>query len=226
MKTLIDPRQADTHNPMTGLLLGLPGGSEAQPLTGVSQLDAFRWISIPLSMILGLGITRLLASMVAVFRSRTHAKLDWLPLVWAACIFMQHLQFWWAIIELASPTATWTVGAFILLVCLTLLLYVSAALVLPNIELKEGESLASSFQLDGRWALGSLSAYFGLALLADWLFWGAELGTVDTASILPLIALPLLYLCIRTRKLQVIVTLAYVFASTLSAWLLSPSSYS
>jgi hypothetical protein len=34
-------------------------------------------------MILGLGITRLLSSVVEVFRSRHRAELDWVPFVWS-----------------------------------------------------------------------------------------------------------------------------------------------
>jgi len=189
-------------------------------------LDAFRWVSIPLSMILGLGVTRLLASMVAMFRSRTRAKLDVIPLAWAACIFIHHLQFWWAIIELPSLITTWTVASFLLLVCLTLLLYVSAALVLPPTELAQGEELASSFQMDGRWALGSLSAYSALAFMADWLLWGADRVTASVWILLPVIALPLIFLRVRTRKLQAAVTATYLVSILASSWLLSPASYS
>jgi hypothetical protein len=189
-------------------------------------VDAFRWISVALSMILGLGVTRLLASMVVVFRSRNHATLDWVPIVWAACIFVQHLQFWWAIIELPTLIHTWTLGTFSILVSLTLLLYVSAALVLPHNELGRGESLLTSFQQDGRWALASLSAYFVVALVADMKFWGATLDKADVASLVSLTALPLGYLCLRSRRLQAIVTVAYAAACVLSAWLLSPSAYS
>ena len=137
-------------------------------------MDSFRWIAVALSMILGLGVTRLLSAFVAVFRSRRHSKLDWIPLAWAGCIFLWQLQFWWAIIELPGLIRVWTLGSFLTLVCLTLLLFVSAALVLPSSELAEKDSLAASFDRDGRWSLVSLSAYFVLAVVADWVFWNVS----------------------------------------------------
>ena len=70
-------------------------------------MDSFRWIAVALSMILGLGVTRLLSAFVAVFRSRKHSKLDWIPLAWAGCIFLWQLQFWWAIIELPGLIRVW-----------------------------------------------------------------------------------------------------------------------
>jgi hypothetical protein len=47
-------------------------------------MDTFRWVAVGLSMILGLGVTRLLTSAVSVIRSRHHAEVHWMPLVWAA----------------------------------------------------------------------------------------------------------------------------------------------
>ena len=107
-------------------------------------MDSFRWIAVALSMILGLGITRLLASFVAVFRSRNRSRLDWIPLAWAFCIFIFHLQFWWAINELPGLVHIWTLSTFLALVGLTLLLFISAALILPYDELEEEESLLSA----------------------------------------------------------------------------------
>ena len=188
-------------------------------------MDSFRWIAVVLSMILGLGITRLLSASVAVFRSRTHSRLDWVPLVWAGCIFMWQLQFWWAIIELPALVKTWSVGYFLTLVTLTLLLFVSAALVLPPLELKDGESLQDSFERDGRWSLLSLSAYFLLALAVDWVFWHVSPFSNGGGLLVPLMILPLVFLWTKSRRVQEAITLLYVPISTWAASVLSPASY-
>lgn len=113
------------------------------------EVNSFRWISVALSLILGFGITWLLSAAVAMFRSRTLARLDWIPLVWAACVFFWQLQYWWAVIELPRLVSTWHLGQFMILVALALLLFVTAALVLPPTQLAEGENLAESFKRDG-----------------------------------------------------------------------------
>ena len=102
-------------------------------------------------MIVGLGVTRLLTSGVAVFRSRGSARLDWVPIAWAACVFIWQIQYWWAIIELADLHETWTLGDFLILLGLALLLFIAAALVLPHSELLDGSDLGESFKRDGRW---------------------------------------------------------------------------
>ena len=165
-------------------------------------MDAFRWISVVLSMILGLAVTRLLSALVAVFRSRTRAQLDWVPLAWAGCIFLWQLQYWWAIIELPGMINAWTLGSFLLLVSLTLLLFVSAALVLPPSELKEDDTLRASFERDGRWGLVSLSAYFGLALVTDWILWDVSPFSLWGAFLMALMVLPLVCVWSRSRRVS------------------------
>ena len=188
-------------------------------------MDSFRWIAVALSMILGLGVTRLLSAVVAVFRSRHHAQLDWVPLVWTGCIFLWQLQYWWAIIELPGLIKAWTLRSFLMLVSLTLLLFVSAALVLPPSELGEEVSLRTSFERDGRWALVSLSTYFGLALVTDWLLWSLSPFSLSGAMLVLLILLPLGFVWSRSRPVQEAITILYVPLSIWAALELSPASY-
>lgn len=188
-------------------------------------MDSFRWIAVVLSMILGLGITRLLSASVAVFRSRNHSQLDWVPLAWAGCIFMWQLQFWWAIIELPALVKTWSLGYFLTLVTLTLLLFVSAALILPPLELKDGESLRNSFERDGRWSLLSLGAYFLLAVVVDSMFWHVSPFSDRGELLVLLMILPLICLWTKSRRVQEAITLLYALISIWAASVISPASY-
>ena len=188
--------------------------------------DSFRWITVVLSMILGLGITRLLSALVAMFKSRGHSRLDVMPLLWAACIFLWQLQFWWAIIELPSLVKTWTILDFLVLVSLTLFLFLAAALVVPHTELRPGESLEDSFERDGRWSLVALSAYFAAATVADSLLWRFSLLSVATVELATLAVLPLLCFRSRSPRIQQIVVAVYVLLSLWSAASMSPHQYS
>lgn len=189
------------------------------------RVDSFRWIAVALSMLLGIGVTRLLAAGVSVFRSRTHARLDWIPLVWAVCVFLWQIQFWWAIVELGSIVEVWTLDRFLLLVALALSLFVAAALVLPPNELAPGDDLRASFERDGRWALVALSLYFVLALLVDWKLWSISPWSVEGAYLAALIVLPIVAIAARRRRTQALVALAYLPLSVAAALHLSPSSY-
>jgi hypothetical protein len=188
-------------------------------------MDSFRWIAVVLSIILGLGVTRLLSSVVEVFRSRNQAHLDWIPLVWAGCIFLWQIQFWWGIIELPALIGEWTIGSFLTLVSLTLLLFISAGLVLPPSKLEKNESLRESFERDGRWALVALSVYFVGALFTDWLLWNVSPVSLWGAFLIVLTLLPLLFIWSRSRRVQAAITLVYVPLSIWAALALSRASY-
>jgi hypothetical protein len=195
------------------------------PVSTPLNTDAFRLISVALSIVLGLGITRLLGASVAVFRTRHLVALDWQPLAWAGCIFIWQLQFWWAIIELPALVGTWTLAEFLFLLALPLLLFLAAALVLPPAELPPGASLALVFATDGRWALVPLAVYFVVATIADALFWGLPFLSLAAGLNALLAALPLAFLATPGRGARAAITLAYVALTLVGAWYQSPAEY-
>lgn len=186
-------------------------------------MDSFRWISVVLSMILGLGLTRLLSTTVALFRFRRKVTGDWIPFAWAGCVFIQQLQFWWAIMELPSLVGAWTQGLFVLLVSLPLLLFLSAELILPPPGQEDRLDLLASFEHNGKWSLIALSVYFLLAFVTDVMYWGLSPFTFTGGLIMVQIALPLVVVLSHRRRVREVITAIYVpltifGASFLSRW--------
>lgn len=188
-------------------------------------MDSFQWITVTVSIVLGLGITGMLSAAVSLFRARGAIRMDWIPLVWAACIFLWQLQYWWAVIELSGLIRTWTILEFGVLLLLVLLLYVSSALVFPAQPMDRGGDLAAAFEHDGRWALIFLSAYFGVALVANVYLWQTKALTYTQALDVALMALPILYLRTRERRGRAFITSLYAALSPLAAWIASPKAY-
>jgi hypothetical protein len=190
----------------------------------MSHADAFRWISVAVSMILSLGLARLLTSAVAQFHARRHRKADWLPVAWAVMIFCQQIDFWWSLEELSTLVDRWTIGSFLILVGLVLTLFIAAALILPPSDTARIDRLRSYFEEDGRWALPLLAGFNGLALAADHLLWGEPL--VSKSSLLngAAVALPFVA-CLGNRPVQVAATLAYVATMIVGMGFLSPAAY-
>jgi hypothetical protein len=188
-------------------------------------MDSFRWISVVLSIILGLGITHLLSAAVGVFRARDRLQLDWVPLVWAGCVFIWQLQFWWGIIELQGIVPQWFLGSFLILVSLTIFLFLAASLILPPARFDENGSLRDSFEHDGRWALIALTAYNGLAIVADWVLWGVSPLSWWGALLLVLALLPLVGALNRNRRVQAAITIIYLPLSIWAALGLSRAAY-
>jgi len=189
-------------------------------------MDTFRWVAVGLSMILGLGVTRLLTSAVTVFRSRHHAEIHWIPFVWAASIFVLQVQFWWAVIELAQLIEVWTLTGFLLLLSIPLLLFAAAAMILPLKELGAGESLLSEFHRDGRWGLSCLAAYAALAAIIDFYLFDVWDPTSADLYLAGEFVLPLAFLLTpRHRRWGATMTIGYLALVLWSSWELSPKAY-
>ncbi|MGE9764663.1 hypothetical protein [Pseudomonas sp. PDM20] len=120
----------------------------------------FQWLAVVFGMLTGLGVTRLLSGVVATLRSRATSKIDWLPLIWSASLFLMLLEYWWSTYSLKSLIHVWTYNEFLRLLVSPLLLFFSAALILPVHELKAGETHQEVFESHGHWALLGFSAYY------------------------------------------------------------------
>lgn len=171
---------------------------------------SLRWLSVMISMILGLGVARLLTGLVVVFRARGSSRLDWLPLVWAANIFVVQLQYWWAVNNLPPDAPPFTFPTFIAFLLLPTLLYLAAALLLPAAAEDEPAGLYAYFQRAGRWALALLAAYLALAEAANALFFDVPLASTLTLLGLPTLLLPLVVVFARARWLRAAVTIGYL----------------
>lgn len=196
---------------------------ESEPV--MSVISAFRDIWVAPSIILSIGITRLCSDAVSLIRSRHRARMDWIPLIWAVCIFIWQIQYLWAIIELPRFVRIWTLPEFAALLSLSLALFFAAALVLPDNELERGASLEENFLLHGRWALVALSVWGCMAVLVDvWMFADALLsqGTLLMALVT---LMPLWYLAVRGRRMRALITVANLILVLWAAWIESPKAY-
>lgn len=186
-------------------------------------MDTFRWISVIVAMILGLGVTRLLLGAVAIFRARHGRTFDWLPLFWSAAIFLQQVNFWWSL-EDAGRVTSWTLPAFLLLVGLVLALFLAAALIIPAEGLVEGDTLRAYFERDGRWALLALAAFNVLAMVANRELWSegplAELVRLNLVlTIIPIAGF------LGPRRVQIGAAAAYALILGWAIARLSPMAY-
>jgi hypothetical protein len=188
-------------------------------------LDSFRWITVAISMILGIGVTRLLSSAVVIVRNRDDFRLDFLPIAWAIYVFFAQIQFWWGIIELSKLKSVWSLTDFLTFLSMPLLLFIAAALVLPHEARAKDLDLREGFERDGRLALIALTVFNAVALVVDASWWSANLLTMQGAMLLGLVLLPPAVLLISSRRIQIVVTVVYavlLIACDIDA---SPSAY-
>jgi hypothetical protein len=112
-----------------------------------------------------------------------------------------------------------------MLLGLSLTLFISASLILPDAELRDGENLQDTFLRDGRWSLVSLSGWGSLALLVNWLLFETPITTLDGGLMSAATILPLLFLSTKNRRLKEILTISNLILTVVASWILSPKSY-
>jgi hypothetical protein len=94
-------------------------------------MDAFSYLSVLLSIILGLAITQVLQGVRGLLLARGRVRLFAPTLIWCGLILVFATQSWWASFGLAH-VRDWTFAGFGTLLLQTTLLYMLAALVLPD----------------------------------------------------------------------------------------------
>lgn len=94
-------------------------------------MDEFGYLSVLLSIVLGLGITQLLTGLGRLIQARERVRGYWPSPTWAGFLLVAHVQTWWAMFGLRDHTS-WTFFVFLLVLLQPALLYLLAALVLPD----------------------------------------------------------------------------------------------
>ncbi|QIK96918.1 hypothetical protein G7076_11230 [Sphingomonas sp. HDW15A] len=99
-------------------------------------MDAFSYLAVLLSVILGLAIQQVLQGYRALALNRRRVRLYWPSLAWSGIILLMVAQHWWASFSL-SEHGEWDFADFAAILIQTALIYIMAGLVLPDIPADE-----------------------------------------------------------------------------------------
>lgn len=94
-------------------------------------MDAFSYLFVLISIILGLAIEQVLQAYRSMALARERVRWHWLSVAWSAILLLLIVQDWWASFGLVGRE-DWSFAAFATLLLQTILLYMLAALVLPD----------------------------------------------------------------------------------------------
>ena len=127
-------------------------------------MDAFSYLSVLLSVILGLAIQQVLQGYRALALNRKRVTLYWPSLAWSATILMMAAQHWWASFDLAGHS-NWSFAAFAAILIQTALIYMMAALVLPDVPPAEPLNLKDHYwrEVTPFFASGTLAISWSIA---------------------------------------------------------------
>lgn len=187
-------------------------------------MTQFEFLTVALSFVLGLAVTVLLTSLITAFRARRKSRMDWLPLAWAAYLLVIEFEVWWELYGLVSMES-WSVGAFVVLLLITLLLFAAGALILPTSVDEYPEDLYEYFRKDGRWGVALVGAFQVIAVVANIaLFDVPWLGHMNIWNVVA-IGLIVILISAKRRPVQSLVTIIFGVWVGVYLWAFVPTSY-
>lgn len=130
--------------------------------------DAFAYLSVLLSIILGLAIAEILQGYRSLLLARSTVKFYAPPLIWSAIMLLLAIHFWWASFGLATRQ-NWDFTAFSAVLMQTVMLFMGAALLLPHKKPDEAIDLRAHYYREAGpfFSFGLLFLVFGF--VKDWL---------------------------------------------------------
>jgi len=131
-------------------------------------MSAFEFISVLLSIVVGLAFTRVLSGVARALEIRRRVRFYWVQGVWMANVALLLVVFWWAVLFSHADSEVWLFPSFALLLVYSVLIFLQAALILPS-DLGEGADLEAHFYEVRPWFFTLLAlatvAEFGDTLL-------------------------------------------------------------
>lgn len=123
-------------------------------------MTQFEYLSVLVSIIIGLGLSHLLSSAARLIQLRHRARLYAPTLSWMALLFLAHIQIWWAAFDRRTDDE-WNFFSFLLYLLIPITVFVLSYLIVPDLEGEGQVDLKASYYANRVWIFG----LFGLVPL-------------------------------------------------------------
>jgi hypothetical protein len=122
-------------------------------------VDEFGYLSVIISVILGLSIAQLLQGISQVINARDRVRMYWPTMAWTVLLLLVDIQAWWAMFGYRNRHA-WTFVQFTIVLFEAIMLYLLAAIVLPNIPNEANAKSICAVTISGTLAGSSARSSF------------------------------------------------------------------
>ncbi len=104
------------------------------------QISAFEYVSILVSIILGLGITQILSSFSDLLYHYKEVKFYWPHTLWVLFILFLHIQDWFITYQLKDKLV-WTLPELFFILLYPITLFITVKMLLPSNESDKGTDM-------------------------------------------------------------------------------------
>jgi len=110
----------------------------------VNAISPFEYVTILVSIILGLGITKILSSLAELLYGFKKVRFFWVHSIWVILILYIHVQEWFILYELKGYPA-WKLPVFLFILLYPITLFLAASMLFPVIDKNENVDLKTFF---------------------------------------------------------------------------------
>lgn len=129
-------------------------------------MNEFSYLSVLLSIIIGLAVTQILQGFRARMLSHVRVRRYWVTQAWAVIVLLVCTQTWWAMFDLRARRE-WQFDDFMVLLAQTILLYLLAGLVLPDFPENKEVDLHEHYFAQRRRFFGLLAGMVIVSIVRD-----------------------------------------------------------
>jgi MFS family permease len=134
-------------------------------------MDEFSYLSVLLSVILGLAVTQILTGFRGLLLSRARIRVYWPVIAWAALVLLVCFQNWWSMFGMRLRH-DWTFQQFAMVLLQTILIYMVAGLVFPDLFGDEIVDLKENFYAHRAWFFSLAFASIVVSVCKDFVLNG------------------------------------------------------
>lgn len=164
-------------------------------------MKPFEYLSVLVSIIVGLAMSHLLSGTARLIQSRRRVKWYLPTLIWLVLLFLAQVQIWWAAFE-ARADLDWNFFGFLSFLLIPACAYVLCYLLVPDFEPGDDVDLARSFQDNQRWFFGLFVVIVSISMARDLVEDGRAAFDSDLAFRVVFFVLSLVAAVVRSPRYQ------------------------
>lgn len=120
-------------------------------------MSKFEYLSVLVSIVIGLGISNLLSGAARLIQLRNRARMYLPTLVWMGVLFLANVQIWWVAFD-RRDVEEWNFFPFLLYLLIPIGAVVLSYLVLPDLGDEDAVDLKASYFENRGWFFGIFAA--------------------------------------------------------------------
>jgi len=144
-------------------------------------VDAFSYLSVLLSIVLGLAVTQLLSGFAGLVHARRRIAMYWPVPVQMTATLLITVQVWWAMFGMRE-LRHWTFAGFLIVLAQAIAVYLMAAFITPEIGGDDRIDLRDAYFREARWFFGSILAALAISLAKNLVLAGSFQTGLDLAG--------------------------------------------